>query len=488
MGHDCPGVLVDEVCFLRRFYFCLYMCITDWDFHLSCKKGAYDMPIGNQKLLLSAWPDVLERLKTTPGISSSAYSTFLAPIVPKQQVREGGMDILVLESQTSFLQNFLNTRYCSVLRSTLKDVSGIDCDVRIVTPGDLQGIEDMEGESAEQITFNPKYIFDSFVVGNSNRFAHAACLAVAEAPAMAYNPLFIYGGVGLGKTHLLHAIGQYVLERSPQSQVLYVSSEKFTNEFIHAIQTNTTERFRQRYRNVDVLLLDDAQFLVGKERTQEEMFHTFNALHDAQKQLIFSSDRQPRQIDIEDRLRSRFQWGLIADIQAPDLETRIAILHKKADMEHLVISDDVYEFIALRSENNIRELEGALNRAIAYSRVSQRRLDMDLVQEALKDMLDGASTRLATPETIISKVSEYFSVDIVDLRGKSKQKELAIARQVTMYLIRELTDLSLPEIGKFLGRDHSTVLYGWRTISTRMATDHELRVLLADMREELLGH
>jgi chromosomal replication initiator protein len=324
-------------------------------------------------------------------------------------------------------------------------------------------------------------------VGNSNRFAHAASLAVAEAPATSYNPLFVYGGVGLGKTHLLHAIGHYIRDQYPHYKVIYVTIESFTNEFIRAIQTNSNDAFRNRYRNVDVLMIDDIQFIAGKERTQEELFHTFNALFESQKQIILSSDKPPRQIDTEDRLRSRFEWGLIADIQAPDLETRIAILQKKAEMEGILVEPDVFEFIALRSENNIRELQGALTRAVAYARVSQKPLDMALAREALKDLLNASQSRMATPESIIAKVSDRFDVSVEELKSKNKQRRISDARQICMYLIREMTDLSLPRIGELFNRDHTTVLHGYRSVGTAMADDLEMRSLLADMQRELSG-
>ncbi|MDD4796416.1 MAG: chromosomal replication initiator protein DnaA [Eubacteriales bacterium] len=444
----------------------------------------------NSSGLSEFWPQTLTLLQKV--MTETAYNTFMSDLVPVTVLADTQRPELVLESQTAFNQNFLTSRYTELISQKLGEASGMACTVRFITPAERDTYLKNNTPAPVAVpgsTFNPKYTFESFVIGNSNRFAHAASLAVAEAPAMAYNPLFIYGGVGLGKTHLLHAIGHYITQQNPRMNVTYISSEKFTNELVQAIGSNTNEAFRQKYRNVDVLLIDDIQFLGGKERTQEEFFHTFNVLFEAQKQIILSSDRQPKQINIEDRLRSRFEWGLIADVQAPDLETRIAILHKKALMENIhVMDDDVFEFIAVRSENNIRELEGALNRAVAYSRVSQRPLDLALVQEALKDIITDSSSRLATPETIINAVSERFGVNIAELKGKSKQKEIASVRQIAMYLTRELTDLSLPRIGDLFDRDHTTVLYGWRTISNRAAEDHELRSLLADMRDELIGH
>ncbi|MDD3243249.1 MAG: chromosomal replication initiator protein DnaA [Eubacteriales bacterium] len=444
-----------------------------------------------QPNLCDVWQQASELLKKSMNIT--AFNTFIGDLKPVANLLEADRPELVMETSSSFFQNVLTAQYAELISQKLGEAAGCPCGVRFILPAQREEYASRQNAPVRseptRSVFNPKYTFDSFVIGNSNRFAHAAALAVAEAPAMAYNPLFIYGGVGLGKTHLLHAIGHHVTQQNPDAKVTYISSEKFTNELIQAISNNSTEAFRQKYRHEDVLLIDDVQFLAGKASTQEEFFHTFNVLFEAQKQIILSSDRPPKQINIEDRLRSRFEWGLIADIQAPDLETRIAILHKKARLENIDIpDDDVYEFIALRSENNIRELEGSLNRAVAYSRVSQRPLDMALVQEALKDIISDSSSRLATPETIINMVSERFSISIADLKGKSKQKEIASARQIAMYLTRELTDLSLPRLGEVFGRDHTTVLHGWKAVSNRMAEDSELRTQLADMREELIGH
>ncbi len=423
-------------------------------------------------------------------MSAIGYKTWIATLNVVRELKDGNHPVLVLEAPTSFNRQFLETRYAELISNALSQAAGRMWGVKFVTAEDRQYAPEQpeaQGGHDNALPLNPKYTFDAFVVGNSNRFAHAASLAVAEAPAMSYNPLFVYGGVGLGKTHLLHAIGHYIREQYPRFKVIYVTIESFTNEFIRAIQTNANDAFRNRYRNVDVLMIDDIQFIAGKERTQEELFHTFNTLFESQKQIILSSDKPPRQIDIEDRLRSRFEWGLIADIQPPDLETRIAILQKKAEQDGIFVESDVLEFIAMRSENNIRELQGALNRAAAYARVSQKALDMALAREALKDLLNSSSSRMVSPESIISKVVERFGISVEELKSKNKQRRIADARQVSMYLIREMTDLSLPRIGEIFNRDHTTVLHGWRTISDNMAQDSEMRSLLADMQRELNG-
>ncbi|MGO3778714.1 MAG: chromosomal replication initiator protein DnaA [Canibacter sp.] len=320
---------------------------------------------------------------------------------------------------------------------------------------------------------NTKYGFDTFVIGQSNRFAHAAAVAVAEAPARAYNPLFIYGDSGLGKTHLLHAIGLYALELFPDIQVRYVSSEDFTNDFINSIANNQGAQFHSRYRSVDLLLVDDIQFLEGKAETQEAFFHTFNTLHDHNKQVVITSDVQPKQLrGFEDRMLSRFEWGLLTDIQAPDLETRIAILRKKAQREGLTVDDEILEFIATKFTSNIRELEGTLIRVTAFANLNKQPIDMNLVHTVLKDLISLNGDNEVQPGDIISETSEYFGISIDDLHGPGRSQQIALARQIAMYLCRELTPLSLPKIGQlFGGRDHTTVMYAHKKIANLIAED-----------------
>jgi chromosomal replication initiator protein len=318
---------------------------------------------------------------------------------------------------------------------------------------------------------NPKYTFDTFVIGASNRFTHAAAVAVAEAPAKAYNPLFIYGESGLGKTHLLHAIGHYAQRLTPGLRTRYVSSEEFTNDFINSVRDDKMQAFQARYRSVDLLLIDDIQFLERAERTQEEFFHTFNTLHNANKQIVISSDKSPRQLNmLEDRLRTRFEWGLISDVQAPDLETRIAILRKKAAQEGMNLPPEVLEFIASRIQSNIRELEGALIRVTAFASLNRQTVDIDLTETVLKDLVGELDAPEITASTIMGITAEYFAVSVDELVGSSRSRALVHARQMAMYLCRELTDLSLPRIGeKFGGRDHTTVMHAERKIKTQMA-------------------
>lgn len=336
-------------------------------------------------------------------------------------------------------------------------------------------------------TLNPKYTFDSFVIGNSNRFAHAASLAVAESPAKAYNPLFVYGGVGLGKTHLMHAIGHYILQNNPKSKVVYVSSEKFTNELINSIKDDKNVEFRNKYRNVDVLLIDDIQFIAGKDATQQEFFHTFNALHEANKQIILSSDRPPKEIPtLEDRLRSRFEWGLIADIQPPDFETRIAILKKKADVEGLNIPHDVMVYIATKIKSNIRELEGALIRITAYSSLTNKEISVDLAAEALKDIISNKPSKQVTIDLIQDVVANYYNLRVEDFKSQRRTRNVAYPRQIAMYLCRKLTDTSLPKIGEeFGGRDHTTVIHAYEKISEALKEDEALQEAINEITKKI---
>ncbi len=334
---------------------------------------------------------------------------------------------------------------------------------------------------------NPKYVFETFVIGSSNRFAHAASVAVAESPAKAYNPLFIYGGSGLGKTHLLHAIGHYATSLGNARSVRYVSTEEFTNDFINSLRDDKTQAFQRRYRDVDILLIDDIQFLESRERTQEEFFHTFNTLHNANKQLVITSDRSPRQLStLEDRLRTRFEWGLLADIQPPDLETRIAILQKKAAQERLFAPPDVLEFIASRISNSIRELEGALIRVTAFASLTRAPVQLSVAEEVLRDFIPDGSGPEVTAEQIMAATADYFGVSLEDLKGHSRSRVLVNARQVAMYLCRELTDLSLPRIGQaFGGRDHTTVMHADRKIRQQMAERRSLYNQIAELTNRI---
>lgn len=410
-------------------------------------------------------------------------------------------DTLVILAPNEFARDWLEDRYTHLIADTLEEIIGAKLDIKFIIPLEQTANEFPAEKIAKKISqptstlhndapksmLNPKYTFDTFVIGSGNRFAHAASLAVAEAPAKAYNPLFIYGGVGLGKTHLMHAIGHYVLEHNPDAKVVYLSSEKFTNEFINSIRDNKAVEFRNKYRNVDVLLIDDIQFLAGKEQTQEEFFHTFNALHEEEKQIVISSDRPPKEIPtLEDRLRSRFEWGLITDITPPDLETRIAILRKKAKADNLDIPNEVMLYIANQIDTNIRELEGALIRVVAYSSLTNQDITADLAAEALKDIIPNKKPKLLTILDIQKKVGEHYNVKLEDFKSKKRTKSIAFPRQIAMYLARELTDSSLPKIGmEFGGRDHTTVIHAHEKISKMMEEDEQLKKKIEEIKEEL---
>jgi chromosomal replication initiator protein len=384
-------------------------------------------------------------------------------------------DTLIVGVPDDFVKEWLDNRYAQLIRDVLREVTGLDLKPSFFVGAALSSLKTNHDEviSAQ---LNPKYTFESFVIGNSNRFAHAAALAVAEAPAKAYNPLFIYGGVGLGKTHLMHAIGHFVQKHYPGERVVYLSAEKFTNDFINSIRDNRTGEFRNKYRNVNVLLIDDIQFLAGKESTQEEFFHTFNALHESNKQIVISSDRQPKEIPtLEDRLRSRFEWGLITDIQPPDLETRAAILRKKAAIEQIAISNEDIQLIASKVTTNIRELEGALTRIKAYAAMSGQEINETMVEKTLKDLLLDTSDEPVTAAKIQKVVADYFNLRVEDMKAKKRTRAVAYPRQIAMYLCRELTDLSLPKIGEeFGGRDHTTVMHAQEKISAEIKSSPNL--------------
>ncbi|GIO85471.1 chromosomal replication initiator protein DnaA [Paenibacillus faecis] len=403
---------------------------------------------------------------------------------------------IVISAPTTFAVEWLESRYTKLVATTVYEFLGKQVDVSFVieesaAPEQTQVYKEppapVQAEESVSNMLNPKYTFDTFVIGSGNRFAHAASLAVAEAPARAYNPLFLYGGVGLGKTHLMHAIGHYILEHSPSSKVVYISSEKFTNEFINSIRDNRAESFRNKYRNIDILLIDDIQFIAGKESTQEEFFHTFNALHEERKQIIISSDRPPKEIPtLEERLRSRFEWGLITDIQPPDLETRIAILRKKAKAENLDIPNEAMMYIANQIDTNIRELEGALIRVVAYSSLINQDITTHLAAEALKDIIPSSRPKMITIQDIQQKVGEYYNLRLEDFKARKRTKAIAFPRQIAMYLSRELTDFSLPKIGDaFGGRDHTTVIHAHEKISQQLKTDQDLYKVINNITEKI---
>lgn len=396
-----------------------------------------------------------------------------------------------------FTRGILNSRYKDLIENALKMITSQKYNVNFIIASEENteftqkkingGLKASNNGDEMNSTLNQKYTFDSFVIGNSNRFAHAASLAVAEAPAKAYNPLFIYGGVGLGKTHLMHAIGHYIQQNNPKSRVVYVSSEKFTNELINSIKDDKNVEFRNKYRNIDVLLIDDVQFIAGKESTQEEFFHTFNDLYEADKQIILSSDRPPKEIPtLEDRLRSRFEWGLIADIQPPDFETRMAILKKKADVENLNIPNEVMVYIATKIKSNIRELEGALIRLVAFSSLTNKEISVELASEALKDIISKKQSKQVTVDLIQEVVANYYNIRIEDFKSARRTRNVAFPRQIAMYLARKLTDMSLPKIGEeFGGRDHTTVIHAYEKISENLKVNDALQNAMNDITKRI---
>jgi chromosomal replication initiator protein len=439
------------------------------------------------------WPQVLQRIEAK--INRHSYDTWFART---RQISDDGQTIRVLVADPLAV-DWLARHYTAVLEDALTEVGRgsasltfvpetgqetVAEDVVPIATEDPGPVPDEPVETSDALGLSSRYSFETFIVGGSNQFAHAACRAVAEAPSRSYNPLFIYGGVGLGKTHLMHAISHYVLTRSPGLKLTYISAERFMNEVINAIRYDRILEFRERYRSVDVLLVDDVQFIVGKERTQTEFFHTFNALHDSQKQIVLSSDCPPHQIsELEERLRSRFEWGLIADIQPPDLETKIAILKRKSDLEGVSLPDNVALYIAGRIKSNIRELEGSLIRLLAYASLTGRDLNVPLAQEVLRDVLR-TEERVVTLEMIQKFVAEYYQLKVADLKSRNHSKSIAMPRQVAMYLCKALTNASLPEIGKsFGGKHHSTVIHSVRKVESLRQKDPTFNTVVNNLLE-----
>lgn len=443
--------------------------------------------------IYSLWQETLASLQKK--INKQAYDTWVSTMKPLLMQQK----TLYIEVPNHFSRDWLNDRYAPLIKSTIQELAKKDLDLYFILEGDslpvlsteLHEPDKWSGRESTVFSYlNPKYTFDTFVVGNSNRFAHAASLAVAESPARSYNPLFIYGGVGLGKTHLMHAIGHFIRQQSKHFRVSYVTSEKFTNELINSIRDDKTLEFRNRYRNMEVLLIDDIQFLAGKERTQEEFFHTFNTLYEANRQIVISSDRPPKEIPtLEDRLRSRFEWGLISDIQPPDLETRIAILRKKAQLDGLSIPDGTIAYIADRIQSNIRELEGALIRVTAYRSLKGEEVTPEMAASVLKDILPTQKPRQITIPLIYQTVADYYNLQPIELKSKKRNRAISYPRQIAMYLCRELTDSSLPKIGEFFGgRDHTTVIHAHEKIATERANNPTLESIITDLQARLTNH
>ena len=445
------------------------------------------------------WDKILLTLKEEHEISNISYSTWLEPLKP-HSFKDNTVTIIVPEQ--TFLQ-YVNKKYGFLLKVTISEFLEQECEVDFKVKEQIIEKEEPSGPQLIQkntVTISPdviqsanlnsKYTFDTFVVGSNNNLAHAAALAVAESPGEIYNPLFIYGGVGLGKTHLMHAIAHFILKNNPSSKILYVTSETFTNELIDAIRNKnniTTTEFREKYRNNDVLLIDDIQFIIGKESTQEEFFHTFNSLYSANKQIIISSDKPPKDMEIlDERFRSRFEWGLIVDITLPDYETRMAILHKKEDMDGYNVSEDVIKYIANNIKSNIRELEGAFNKVVAYAKLEKKEVTLELAEQALKDIVAPNENKQITADYIISMVAEHFNVSTADLCGNKRSSKIVMPRQVAMYLCREILAIPLKNVGQYLGnRDHTTVMHGVEKIEKELQTNEQLQNTIDTLKKKI---
>ena len=435
------------------------------------------------------WNLIKETIRSEYELSDISYSTWIEPLKLNKVEDDRVYIIIPLDQQHAL--DYISKKYKSFFQVTISEMMNKTYDISFILEKEIESEKGLDNISKkpvynimyENANLNPKYKFNTFVVGSNNKFAHSAALAVAETPGGAYNPLFIYGGAGLGKTHLMHSIGHFILEENPDRKVLYVTSEQFTNEVIESIRSGNAAamtKLREKYRTVDVLMIDDVQFIIGKESTQEEFFHTFNVLHDAGKQIVLSSDRPPKEMEtLEERFRSRFEWGLIADIQTPDYETRVAILQKNAEIYEKKIDNYILEYIADNIQSNIRELEGAFNKIIAFSKINKIQLDnltLEHAEEALKDIISPSNNKEVTGEYIIKVVAEHFDVTVDDITSKKRNSEFVEPRQVVMFLCKSMTNNSLTNIGKLLNKkDHTTIIHGIRKIEDEMKVNEELR-------------
>ena len=447
--------------------------------------------------VIEKWDEILEIVKKEHDLSDVRFDTWLKPL----KVYDVNGNIVTIIASDQVRLSYINKNYKLPLQVTISEVTGMaDCEVKFILPEDVPAKKSTSDitpdqdnrfkDRCEEANLNPKYTFNTFIVGSNNKLAQAAALAVAESPGNTYNPLFIYGGAGLGKTHLMHSIAHFIIDHDENSKVLYVTSEEFTNELIETIRNgNNTAmtKFREKYRNIDVLLVDDIQFIIGKESTQEEFFHTFNSLHSAGKQIIISSDKPPKDMEIlEERFRSRFEWGLIVDITLPDYETRMAILHKKEEMDGYDINEEVIKYIANNIKSNIRELEGAINKVMAFAKLEQREVNLELAEQALKDIISPNEKKVITPEYIISMVAEHFDVSVEDLYGNKRNSKIVMPRQIAMYLCREIISTPLKSIGKCLGnRDHTTIMHGIDKIEKEIVSDDNLKNTIETLKKKI---
>ena len=442
------------------------------------------------------WDEIKDSIRKEYDLSDISFNTWIAPL--KLYNVENDIVTILIPSDQGHALNYITSKYKSFFQVTISEMFNHTYDISFILEKDVLTSDDETKTASnpvyninlENANLNPKYKFDTFVVGSNNKFAHSASLAVAESPGCVYNPLYLYGGAGLGKTHLMHSIGHFILEQNPNAKIIYVTSEQFTNEVIESIRSGNAAamtKLREKYRTVDVLMVDDVQFIIGKESTQEEFFHTFNALHAAGKQIVLSSDKPPKEMEtLEERIRSRFEWGLIADIQAPDYETRMAILRKNTENSDYKIDDEIIQYIATNIKSNIRELEGAFNKIIAFAKLNKVNLTMDLAEEALKDVIYPDKPKEVTPQLIINVVAEHFGVKPEDITSKKRNAEFVQPRQVVMYLCRELCDMSLANIGKLLGKkDHTTVIHGINKINEEMVDNPEFKNRIETIKKKI---
>ena len=462
--------------------------------YLLCAKYSAKMRIKMDKIL-EKWDEILSTVKHEHDISDISFDTWIRPL---EVYGVEGSTLYILVPSEQMTLSYISKKYYLPLKVAIAEIIGTEYEIQFILPEQTKNIRPSnnkgkktpEPEASKRSNLNPNYTFDTFVVGSNNRFAQSASLAVAESPGEAYNPLYIYGGPGLGKTHLMHSIGHFILERNPEAKVLYVTSEEFTNEVIESIRSGNASamnKFREKYRTIDVLMIDDVQFIIGKESTQEEFFHTFNALHSAGKQIILTSDKPPKDMEtLEERIRSRFEWGLMADIGAPDYETRMAILRRKVESDDMSLSDDILNYIANNIKSNIRELEGALNKLLAYSNLEKTEITMEIAKKELQNIITPDKPREITPQLIIEVVSEHFQISLDQMISKNRSNEIARPRQIAMYLCKTMTDIPLDSIGSLLGgRDHSTIIHGIKKIADEYDSNEQTRNLIETIKKKI---
>ena len=448
-------------------------------------------------LILDKWDEILQTVKTEHDITDISFETWIKPL---EVYGVEGNTLYILVPSVQMTLNYISKKYYLPLKVAITEITGIEYEIKFILPDQAATLKStfnnnkekkkFSTEAAEKSNLNPNYTFETFVVGSNNRFAHSAALAVAESPGEAYNPLYIYGGPGLGKTHLMHSIGHFILKNNPDTKVLYVTSEDFTNEVIESIRSGNASamnKLREKYRTIDVLMVDDVQFIIGKESTQEEFFHTFNSLHSAGKQVILTSDKPPKEMEtLEERIRSRFEWGLMADIGIPDYETRMAILRKKIEADDMNLSDDILNYIANNIKSNIRELEGALNKLLAYSNLEKTDITMEIAVKELQNIITPDKPREITPQLIIEVVSEHFQISLDQMISKNRSNNIAKPRQIAMFLCKTMTDTPLDSIGALLGgRDHSTIIHGINKIAEEYEINSQTKSLIETIKKKI---